>query len=170
LPFVNSIPARSSAPRSLMPVSSRPPNNPSAASSRLTVGTETPANAARSSWDQPSSARAAGARPQASDEFVVPLCRSHHRAVHPADGERALCLIAELRLPVVGTGMRRPIFMHQRQPAGESASECAQNGQTEPRTLCRSLSEVALISGQSRKSLPFAPLPNSSGADYAELP
>src|SRR5262249_53550549 len=32
---------------------------------------------------------AAGARPQASDEFAVPLCRPQHRAVHRVGDERA---------------------------------------------------------------------------------
>ena len=39
----------------------------------------------------------------------------------------------------VGTGMRRPIFMHQRQPTGRVRPNATQNGQTDPRTPCRSL-------------------------------
>src|SRR5262249_44620995 len=69
----------------------------------------------------------------------------------------------------VGTDMRRPIFMHQRQPTGGVRPNATQNGQTDPRTPCRSLlcrksplSRVG-ISRQSRKSLQFAPLPSSSG-------
>ena len=58
-PFENSMPAISSAVLSLRAVFSLPPKNPSAASRRLTVGTETPAIAAKSSWDQRSRARAA---------------------------------------------------------------------------------------------------------------
>ena len=58
-PFENSMPAFSSAVLSLRAVFSLPPKNPSAASRRLTVGTETPAIAAKSSWDQRSRARAA---------------------------------------------------------------------------------------------------------------
>src|SRR5262245_50753603 len=69
----------------------------------------------------------------------------------------------------VGTGMRRPIFMHQRQPTGEVRPIATQNGQTDPRTPCRSLlcrkSPLSRVgtSRQSRKSLQFAPLPSSSG-------
>jgi hypothetical protein len=41
--------------------------------------------------DPPSSSAraAAGARPQSQRRFVVPLCRSHHRAVHRASNEQA---------------------------------------------------------------------------------
>src|SRR5215467_13752920 len=39
----------------------------------------------------------------------------------------------------VGTGMRHPIFMHQRQPTGGVRPNATQNGQTDPRTPCRSL-------------------------------
>src|SRR5262249_46750483 len=35
--------------------------------------------------------------------------------------------------------MRRPIFMHQRQPTGGVRPNATQNGQTDPRTPCRSL-------------------------------
>ena len=66
------------------------------------------------------------------------------------------------------TGMRDPIFMHQRQPTGGLRRNATQNGQTDPRTPCRSplcrkspLSRVG-TSRQSRKSLKFAPPPNSS--------
>src|SRR5262249_8461196 len=64
----------------------------------------------------------------------------------------------------VGTGMRRPIFMHQRQPTGGVRPNATQNGQTDPRTPCRSLlcrkSPLSRVgtSRQSRKSLQFAPL------------
>jgi hypothetical protein len=69
----------------------------------------------------------------------------------------------------VGTGMKRPIFMHQRQPTGGARPNAMQNGQTDPRTACRSLlcrkSPLSRVgtSRQSRKSLQFAPLPSSSG-------
>lgn len=65
--------------------------------------------------------------------------------------------------------MRRPIFMHQRQPTGGVRPNATQNGQTDPRTPCRSLlcrkSPLSRVgtSRQSRKSLQFAPLPSSSG-------
>ena len=69
----------------------------------------------------------------------------------------------------VGTGMRRPIFMHQWQPTGGVRPNATQNRQTDPRTPCSSpLCRKSPLSGvgtsrQSRKSLQFAPLPSSSG-------
>jgi hypothetical protein len=56
---INSTPACWSAATRDSPVSARPPMSPSAASSRLTVGADTPDRVANSSWDQPSSALAA---------------------------------------------------------------------------------------------------------------
>jgi hypothetical protein len=56
---------------------------------------------------------------------------------------------------------RRPIFMHQRQPTGGVRPNATQNGQTDPRTPCRSLlcrkSPLSRVgtSRQSRKSLQF---------------
>jgi hypothetical protein len=51
---------------------------------------------------------------------------------------------------ISGTGMRRPIFMHQRLPTGGVRPNATQNGETDPRTPYRSLRvpEVALISGR----------------------
>jgi hypothetical protein len=75
----------------------------------------------------------------------------------------------------VGTGMRDPIFMHQRQPTGGVRPNATQNGQTDPRTPCRSLLcrksplSRAGTSRQSRKSLQFAPLPSSSGESRIRL-
>jgi hypothetical protein len=71
--------------------------------------------------------------------------------------------------------MRRPIFMHQRQPTGGVRPNATQNGQTDPRTPCRSLlcrkSPLSRVgtSRQSRKSLQFAPLPSSSGESRLNL-
>ena len=50
----------------------------------------------------------------------------------------------------VGTGMRRPILMHQRQPTGGARPNATQNSQTNPRRPCRerAIPEVALISGR----------------------
>src|SRR5262249_33118647 len=68
----------------------------------------------------------------------------------------------------VGTGMRRPIFMHQRQPTGGVRPNATQNGQTDPRTPCRSLrrrkSPLSRVgtSRPSRTSLHLPPLPTSS--------
>ena len=56
---MNSTPAISIAVLIFSAVSSRPPNLPSADSSRATVGSETPECCAKSAWDQPSRARAA---------------------------------------------------------------------------------------------------------------
>src|SRR5438477_5041021 len=56
---MNSTPADSNAERILIPVSSLPPSGPSWASSRLIVGTETSAAAAKSSCDQAKRDRAA---------------------------------------------------------------------------------------------------------------
>ncbi|MGY3408433.1 hypothetical protein ACVWZV_004546 [Bradyrhizobium sp. GM5.1] len=55
----NSTPAEVSAPTILAPVSARPPSTPSGASRRFIVGIETSAAVAKSSCDQPKSARAA---------------------------------------------------------------------------------------------------------------
>jgi hypothetical protein len=57
--LTNSIPALSNAEIIFFPVSLRPPSGPFCASSRLIVGIETPAAAARSPWDQAKRARAA---------------------------------------------------------------------------------------------------------------
>ena len=56
---MNSMPFASSAARIFLTVSPRPPNSPSANSSRATVGSEIPECRAKSDWDHPTSARAA---------------------------------------------------------------------------------------------------------------
>lgn len=56
---MNSTPARSSAARIFLAVSSRPPSGPSCASNRFIVGMEMSAAAANCSWDQANSDRAA---------------------------------------------------------------------------------------------------------------
>ena len=60
-PFLsmNTMPLASSAARIFLTVSPRPPNSPSADSSRAIVGSEMPECRAKSDWDQPSRARAA---------------------------------------------------------------------------------------------------------------
>jgi hypothetical protein len=83
----------------------------------------------------------------AAREATLPVAKG---AIAGCRKRRKQCVRLRRSSAAVATSMRGPILMHQRQPTGGVRPNATQNGQTDPRTPCRSLliSQVALISGR----------------------
>jgi hypothetical protein len=98
---MSSMPPASSAARIFLIVSSRPPNSPSAVSSRAIVGSETPDWRAKSDWDHPRSARAALTCRMVINlavprliEFILTKCRGQFNRIYINKRRRALVHLA----------------------------------------------------------------------------